>query len=285
VRIDLHSHSNASDGTETPAQLIERAAAAQLDVIALTDHDTFAGLDAAAAAAEQVGITLVPGAELSAASGGISVHILAYLVDRNHPELVAELDRSRAARLGRAERMVDLCIGLGARISWQQVRELAGDAPIGRPHIARALVAAGAVDSEAAAFGADWIGDRGRAYVHRHAIDAAGAVRLVGAAGGVAVFAHPGARVRGRVVGVDVIAELAAAGLAGLEVDHPDHDPPTRLRLRGLAAELGLLVAGASDDHGRSSGYRLGSETTSVETYRALIAQASGAAPIGAQVG
>jgi predicted metal-dependent phosphoesterase TrpH len=284
VRIDLHSHSNASDGTETPAQLIRRAAA-RLDVIALTDHDTFGGLDAAAATAEQVGITLVPGAELSAASGGISVHILAYLVDRNHPELVAELVQSRAARLSRAERMVDLCIEQGARISWQQVRELAGDAPIGRPHIARALVAAGVVGSEAAAFGADWIGDRGRAYVHRYAIEAADAVRLVRAAGGVAVFAHPGARSRGRIVGADVIAGLAAAGLAGLEVDHPDHDPPTRVRLRALAAELGLLVTGASDDHGQSSGYRLGSETTAVETYRALVARASGAAPIGAQVG
>jgi predicted metal-dependent phosphoesterase TrpH len=282
VRLDLHSHSNASDGTETPAQLIRRAAAAKLDVIALTDHDTFGGLDAAAATAEQVGITLVPGAELSAASGGTSVHILAYLVDRNHPELVAEIHRSRAARLSRAERMVALCIQLGARISWQQVRELAGDAPIGRPHIARALVAAGAVGSEAAAFGPDWIGDRGRAYVHRYAIDAADAVRLVQAAGGVAVFAHPGARLRGRIVGADVIAELAAVGLAGLEVDHPDHDPPTRVRLRRLAAELGLLVTGASDDHGRSSGYRLGSETTTVETYRALVAQASGAVPIGA---
>ena len=275
MRIDLHSHSTASDGTETPAQLINRAAATELDVIALTDHDTFAGLDAAAAAAKQVGITLVPGAELSAASGGISVHILAYLVDRGHPELIAELDRSRAARLSRAERMVELCIELGARISWQQVRDLAGDAPIGRPHIARALVAAGAVDSEAAAFGSDWIGDRGRAYVHRYAIDAADAVRLVRAAGGVAVFAHPGASLRGRIVGADVIAKLAAAGLAGLEVDHPDHDQPTRARLRALAAELGLLVTGASDDHGRSSGYRLGSETTSVETYRELVAQAT----------
>jgi len=282
VRIDLHSHSNASDGTETPAQLITRAAAAKLDVIALTDHDTFAGLDAAAATAEQVGITLIPGVELSAGSGGISVHILAYLVDRNHPDLVAELDRSRAARFGRAERMVDRCVELGAGISWQQVRELAGDAPIGRPHIARALVAAGAVRSEADAFGPDWIGDRGRAYVHRYAIDPADSVRLVRAAGGVAVFAHPGARLRGRTVGDHVIAELAAAGLAGLEIDHPDHDPATRARLRALAAELGLLVTGASDDHGRSSGYRLGTETTTVENYRALVAQASGAAPIGA---
>lgn len=282
MRIDLHSHSNASDGTEPPAQLIARAAAAKLDVVALTDHDTFAGLDAAAAAAEQVGITLVPGAELSAGSGGISVHILAYLVDRNHPGLAAELDRSRAARFGRAERMVARCVELGARISWPQVRELAGDAPIGRPHIARALVAAGTVRSEADAFGPDWIGDRGRAYVHRYAIDAADAVRLVRAAGGVAVFAHPGARLRGRIVGDQVIAELAAAGLAGLEIDHPDHDPATRARLRALAADLGLLVTGASDDHGRSSGYRLGTETTTVENYRALVAQATGAAPIEA---
>ncbi|HKE52964.1 MAG TPA: PHP domain-containing protein [Actinomycetes bacterium] len=285
MRIDLHSHSSASDGTESPAELITRAAAAKLDVIALTDHDTFAGLDAAAATAEQVGITLVPGAELSAAAGGTSVHILAYLVDRDHPELVAELDRSRAARFGRAERMVARSIELGARISWSQVRELAGDAPIGRPHIARALVASGVVRSEADAFGPDWIGDRGRAYVHRDAIDAADAIRLVRAAGGVAVFAHPGARQRGRIVGDDVIAKLAAAGLAGLEIDHPDHDPPTRARLRMLAADLGLLGTGASDDHGRASGYRLGSETTSVEAYRALIARASGATPIGAPSG
>lgn len=282
MRIDLHSHSSASDGTDAPAQLIRRAVAAELDVIALTDHDTFAGIDAAAAAAEQVGVTLVPGAEMSAASGGISVHILAYLVDRDHPDLVAELARSTAERLGRAERMVQLAVELGAPISWRQVRELAGAAPIGRPHVARALVAAGVVGSVPEAFGPDWIGDGGRAYVYRYATDAVDTVRLVRAAGGVAVFAHPAARLRGPIVSDDVIAELAAAGLAGIEVDHPDHDPPARARLRALAADLGLLVTGASDDHGTSTGHRLGCETTAPESYRALIAQASGAAPIGA---
>jgi len=283
VRIDLHSHSNASDGTDSPEQLIGYAVAAGLDVVALTDHDTFAGIDAAAAAAERSGITLIPGAELSAAYGETSVHILAYLVDRTHPELALALERARTERFTRGERMVARSVELGAPITWAQVQALAGAAPVGRPHIARALVAAGVVESEADAFSPDWIGHRGRAYVHRRATAAVDAVRLIRAAGGVAVFAHPGAYDRGRVVPDEVIVELAAAGLAGLEVDHPDHDPPTRDRLRALAAELALLVTGSSDDHGAATGHRLGCETTAPDTYQALVGLASGATPLGAR--
>jgi predicted metal-dependent phosphoesterase TrpH len=279
VRIDLHAHSNRSDGTDPPALVMRRARAAGLDVVALTDHDTVDG-HAAAAAALPPGLTLVPGAEVSCAVDGVSVHVLGYLFDPGFPELAAELDLLRTDRSRRGAEMVARLRGLGAEVTFERVLELAAGGSVGRPHVARALVEAGVVPDVGAAFTDEWIGSAGRAYVDKYALDPFRAVSLIKAAGGVAVFAHPGAAKRGRVVDVGVIESLAAAGLAGVEVDHPDHPADVRSSLRSLAASLGLLVTGSSDDHGSITGNRLGCETTAPAVWAALRERATGAVPV-----
>ncbi|MEV4069756.1 PHP domain-containing protein [Nonomuraea fuscirosea] len=279
MRIDLHSHSSASDGTQPPSDVVRRARERGLDVLALTDHDTVAG-HASAAGALPAGLTLVPGMELSCRRGGRSIHLLAYLFDPREPELLAECARIRRAREERARLTVERLVELGVAVTWEQVAELAAGAPVGRPHIARAMVAAGAVAEPALAFTPEWIGAGGRAHVSRYALDPEHAVRLVRAAGGVPVLAHPKAERRGEAVPDEWIAELAAAGLFGVEADHLDHDEAARRHVRGLAGELGLAVTGSSDDHGELTGHRLGSETTDPEVYEHLVATATGAAPI-----
>jgi predicted metal-dependent phosphoesterase TrpH len=285
VRIDLHAHSNASDGTDSPADVVRRAAAAGIDVLALTDHDTVAGIDDAMGALPP-GLALVAGSEISCAAvaGGsrTSVHLLAYLFDRDEPELAAELARLRTDRERRGRAMVERINELGASLGWEAVTAIARDAPIGRPHIAQALVAQGAVASFEDAFSSDWIGNGGRAYVPKHALEPALAVRLVRAAGGVAVLAHPGVGKRGSALADAQIAALAAEGLFGLEVDHPDHDDETRARLCLLAGDLGLVMTGSSDDHGSLTGHRLGCETTSEPAYDAIVDTATGAQPVRA---
>ncbi|MGW3629041.1 PHP domain-containing protein [Streptomyces sp. NPDC005122] len=279
MRIDLHAHSNASDGTDSPADLVRNAAAAGLDVVALTDHDTTRG-HAAAAAALPEGLTLVAGAELSCRLDGISMHLLAYLFDPAEPELLAERELIRDDRVPRARSMVAKLRELGVPVTWEQVARIAGDGSVGRPHIASALVELGVVDTVSEAFGGDWLADGGRVFVPRHETDPFAAIRLVKAAGGVTVFAHPAAVKRGRTVPEAVIAELATAGLDGIEVDHMDHEPATRARLRGLAAEVGLLVTGSSDYHGGRKTCVLGEYTTDPEVYGEITRRATGAFPV-----
>ena len=272
MRIDLHVHSSASDGTDPPAEVMRRAALAGLDVVALTDHDTVAGLPEARAAAGPV--ALLPGMELSCRLEGRSVHMLAYLFDPDQPELAAELARIRDDRVLRARAMVDKLADLGVDISWEQVAAIAGEAVVGRPHIARAMAASGAIASPGEAFTRDWIADGGRAYVDRYALDPVRAIGLVRAAGGVAVLAHPRAG-RDTWVTDQQITRLAAAGLAGVEVFHPDQSDAERARLLALASDLSLAATGGSDDHGSLTDYRLGSETTPANAYHALIARAA----------
>jgi predicted metal-dependent phosphoesterase TrpH len=273
VRIDLHAHSTASDGTDRPAEVMRRARAAGLDVIALTDHDTLAG-HAEARSALPPGLTLVPGLELSCALAGRSVHLLAYHTDPAHPGLAGELRAITTDRLRRAREMVARLAALGVAISWEQVAEIAGDGVVGRPHIARALVSAGAITSPPQAFGPEWIGEGGRAYVSRYALAPDRAISLIRSAGGVSVLAHPGASSRGAAIGDQDIERLAEAGLDGLEVAHPDHDHAKRLRLRELAATLDLVPAGGSDDHGSLTGHRLGCETVAPDDYQRLMSRA-----------
>jgi 3',5'-nucleoside bisphosphate phosphatase len=279
VRIDLHAHSTASDGTDAPDVVMRTARAAGLDVVALTDHDTVAGL-AAASAALPPGLTLVPGAEISCAWEGASLHLLGYLFDASYPALAAELDLLRTDRTRRAEEMVARLRGLGAEVSYDRVLALAAGGAVGRPHVARAMVEAGVVADVAAAFTSEWIGADGRAYVDKYTLDPRRAVSLVNDAGGVAVFAHPGFTKRGRGFGPEVVELLADAGLAGIEVDHPDHEPPVRESLRSLAAGLGLLVTGSSDDHGSITGHRLGCCVTSADVWAELRSRATGAVPV-----
>lgn len=279
MRIDLHCHSTASDGTDTPAELVRNAAAAGLDVVALTDHDTTRGY-AEAVAALPAGLTLVTGAELSCRLDGVGLHMLAYLFDPEEPELLRERELVRDDRVPRARAMVGNLQELGVPVTWEQVERIAAGGSVGRPHIATALVELGLVGSVSEAFTTDWLADGGRAYVEKHESDPFEMIRLVKAAGGVTVFAHPAASKRGQTVPESAIAELAAAGLDGIEVDHMDHEPATRDRLRGLAGELGLLPTGSSDYHGSRKTCVLGEFTTDPEIYGEITRRATGAFPV-----
>ncbi|MEU6574349.1 PHP domain-containing protein [Streptomyces sp. NPDC046805] len=279
MRIDLHCHSTASDGTDTPAELVRHAAAAGLDVVALTDHDTTRGYAAATAALPE-GLTLVTGAELSCRVDGVSMHLLAYLFDPEEPALLAERELVRDDRVPRAQAMIAKLNGLGVPVTWEQVERIAGGGSVGRPHVASALVELGVVATVSDAFTDEWLADGGRAFVEKHETDPFEAIRLVKSAGGVTVFAHPAAAKRGRTVPESTIAELAAAGLDGIEVDHMDHDTDTRARLRGLAKELGLLTTGSSDYHGSRKAVALGEYTTDPEVYGEIVRRATGAFPV-----
>lgn len=276
MKIDLHTHTTASDGTTPPEVLVRQAADAGLNVIALTDHDTTAGWDRAAAALPD-GLSLVRGAEISCSSDGISLHLLAYLFDPGSAPLAETMRALRESRVTRAEQMVRMLVAAGVPVSWEQVRELA-DGTVGRPHIAQALVQSGLVATVADAFTSEWIGTQGRYWGTKLEIDVVDAIGQVTEAGGVAVFAHPGASSRGRTVSDQTIADLAAAGLAGLEVDHPDHTPSTRERLRSLAGDLGLLSTGSSDFHGANKTVSLGEHLTAADAYEQLISGATGVA-------
>jgi 3',5'-nucleoside bisphosphate phosphatase len=280
MRADLHVHSNASDGTDAPAEVIRRAAGAGLDAVALTDHDTVAGHEQARRALPD-SLILVPGMELSCLLEDHSVHLLAYLFDPRHPELAAELTRIRDDRVLRAQAMVRRLAELGVDVSWDQVAAIAGAAVVGRPHIARAMAASGAIAEPREAFTSDWIADGGRAYVGRYALEPVHAIRLVQAAGGAAILAHPRAGLQWHVSDSQV-ARLAAVGLAGVEVFHPDQPDTERASLLALTHDLGLLASGGSDDHGALTGHRIGSEVAAADVYQNLIAMTSGAHPMHA---
>jgi predicted metal-dependent phosphoesterase TrpH len=271
MRIDLHCHSSVSDGTRPAAEMMRRARAAGLDVVALTDHDTQAGHDEARRTLPP-GLTLVPGMELSCRLDGHSVHMLAYYADPAHPGLAAECAAIVTDRVRRGQAMVERLRALGVAISWEQVEAVAGGGVVGRPHIARAMAGAGVIGHPADAFTPQWIGAGGRAYVSRYALDPVRAIDLVRAAGGVTVLAHPGALSRGWTIPDDVVARLAAAGLAGLEVAHPDHGEAERLRLAALARTLGLVASGGSDDHGALTHDRIGCETIEPDEFERLTA-------------
>ena len=280
VAIDLHTHSAASDGTEAPAVVVRRAAEAGLTTVALTDHDTTLGWAEASDAARLLGIRLVPGIEVSCSRRGKSIHLLAYLPDPDHPELAAELARARVSRATRLDRMVALMAADGIPVTLESVRaEVEEGATAGRPHIADALVTAGVIEHRDEAF-ARWLGNDSRYYVSHYAPDPVRAVGLVRAAGGVPVIAHPWSGTRGRVVGDALVEELADAGLAGLEVNHRDHDEDAVRHLSALAGSLGLLVTGSSDYHGEGKLNRLGEHTTDPAVLEAIEAMASGTAVV-----
>jgi 3',5'-nucleoside bisphosphate phosphatase len=275
-RIDLHTHSTASDGTDRPAELVAVAAAAGVDVLAITDHDTTAGW-AEAAAALRPGMRLLRGAEFSCVSPtgrgdrDVAVHLLGYQFDPEHPTIVAEQARLRAERVDRLRRMTEKMAADGYPVDPETVFALLPEgASAGRPHLARALVSAGVVDSVTEAF-TTLLYNGSPYFVPKTDTPVRAAIDMVRAAGGVAVFAHPLARTRGRVVEPTVIAELADAGLAGVEVDHPDHAPDDRALLRRLAAETGLVVTGSSDYHGTNKDTPIALETTDVEALEQLL--------------
>ncbi|MCH6469551.1 PHP domain-containing protein [Sinomonas terrae] len=277
MRIDLHAHSSVSDGTDTPTGLVAAARAAGLDAVAITDHDSTGGWAEATDAARALGITLVPGMEVSCRTPeGISVHVLSYLQDPHHEGLLDEITKAKDARLSRAEHMVSL-LAEDYPLSWDDVtHHVAPGATVGRPHIADALVAAGIVEDRSEAF-ATILSSRSRYFVQHYAPEPALAVELVRAAGGVPVFAHPVAEARGRTVGEATYHDMIDAGLAGLEVYHRDNPEARRPFLLELAERNGLFVTGSSDYHGLGKVNQLGENTTSVEVLGEIERQARGA--------
>ena len=272
MRIDLHTHSSVSDGTDTPDALVRNAAAVGLDVIALTDHDTFDGWVAAIAAGHEHGIAVIGGVEVSSSLGGAGVHVLGYLPDPSYEPLVAELERIRTHRASRLAAIIDRLATIGVQVTEQDVLAVASRASsLGRPHVADALVARGYVRDRGEAF-TNWLAEGGPAYVPKYSPSTPDAIALVRRAGGVAVLAHPWGRSSRRVLTPTAIEELARAGLAGIEVDHDDHSGADRAELRALAADLGLIVTGSSDHHGTGKvGHELGRNTTAPEEYERLL--------------
>ncbi|WP_114560268.1 PHP domain-containing protein [Desertihabitans aurantiacus] len=266
--IDLHTHSSVSDGTDSPAGLVTKAARQGLDVLALTDHDTFAGLDEAGRTAAEVGIELLRGIEMSTQRNGHSVHLLGYGAREDDPALGAELTRVRAGRDDRLGPLLDRLAELGMPLTEAEVLVHVGQSPsIGRPHVADAMVAAGYVADRAEAFDR-FLADGGPAHVPRYATPLGRAIALLRGAGAVTVIAHPWGRDRERQLPAEVLVELVDQGLDGIEVDHFDHRPDQRERLRALADRAGLLVTGSSDHHGLGKvDHELARHTTAPEVY------------------
>ena len=273
--IDLHVHTNHSDGTFTPHEAVALASRLGLDAVAITDHDTTSALAQASAVGQELGVQVVPGIEFSTVYAGEGVHVLCYHMDPADPELVAELQRLRDDRERRGDQMVENLVQLGYPVRFERVRQIAGDAPIIRPHIAQAMVEAGIVPTLKDAFTEEFIGSDGRAYVEKHALHPLDALLLIHAAGGVCVLAHPGTFRETKPVPVTLIEELAAAGLDGIEASHPEHTEEVEARYITLAGSLGLLYTGASDCHGtRYDPVRMGMRSTTPEQFERLEARA-----------
>ncbi|HPT94768.1 MAG TPA: PHP domain-containing protein [Microbacteriaceae bacterium] len=272
-------HSSQSDGTEPPAEVVAAAHRFGMRTMALTDHDTTSGWAEAGDAARALGVTFIPGMELSAAHEGRSVHILAYLIDPEHAGLRRATDRIRDSRIGRAEAMVKN-IGRDYDFTWDDVLAQTTDgATVGRPHIADALVARGYAHDRSAAFNEILHPARGY-FVSHYAPDPATAVSLINEAGGVAVIAHPVPAGRGRMLPMGVLRELIGLGLGGFEIGHRENTDEGKRTLRQLAREHDLIVTGSSDYHGTGKPNQPGEFTTTDEMVERIIAQATGSAPV-----
>ncbi|HKY57001.1 MAG TPA: PHP domain-containing protein [Aeromicrobium sp.] len=273
MSIDLHTHSNRSDGTDSPTELVENAKAIGLDIVALTDHDTAVGWDEAEEAAERVGIRLVKGMEVSTELAGRSVHLLAYGLDREHAGLIGELEKVIESRTGRIPKFIEKFRLMGIEVTEEEILAKVGDADaVGRPHIADVLVERGIVATRDEAFDS-LLSPGGGLYVGRYSIALPSAIELVKAAGGKAVLAHPWSRGSHKVLTPEVIAGLVEHGLDGIEVNHADHDAEARVTLHQIAKENDLIVTGSSDYHGsgKSSDFRLGANTTDPAEFERLI--------------
>lgn len=279
MRIDLHTHSRVSDGTQTPTELVHAAVAAGLDVLAITDHDTAQSWPEAARAAGEVGLTLVRGMEITTLHDGYAVHLLAYLPDPTYPPLRAMLERILEGRSARVPAMIAKLRALGIDIDVADVQRVSpATTATGRPHVADALVDLGAVGDRTQAF-RRYLNAGRPAHVERYAAPLTEALRVVGGAGGVSVVAHPWGRHGHDRPDAETISALVDLGLAGIEVDHQDHDDVARTRLRGIATDLGLVVTGSSDHHGTGKiDHELGCQTTAPEQLERLVALASAAA-------
>ena len=268
--IDLHTHTSYSDGTDTPAQLINKALAAGISIIGLTDHDSISGWQEATDAL-RTGISLVPGAEISCQTpDGISVHILGLLFDSNNSELMSTLEKTRENRHGRMGKIIARINEAGIDITMDDVLEQLSDgATLGRPHLADALVKKGIVSSRDEAF-TQMLHNNSKYYVSHYSPTPEVAIKLIKAAGGVSVIAHPMASHRGRTISLETFGSIIQAGLDGIEVDHRDHSPEEKSQLIKLANESNLVMTGASDYHGNGKLNTLGEYTTRPEQWEKL---------------
>lgn len=277
-RVDLHAHTTASDGTLSPTALVELAARKGLAALAITDHDSLAGLDEARTAGARLGVEIIIGLELSISHAASDVHLLAYFVDPAEPQLAARLARFREVRASRGDAIVEKLRALGVDISAEDVRRHAGKGAVGRPHVARALVEKRIVATVQEAF-EKWLGDDRPAFIPKEKLDAREAIALVHGARGLAVLAHPG--LLPEETRYKILRDLAALGLDGVEVEHSRHSSEERRRLKQIAAELDLLTTGGSDFHGENKpdvdlGYGVGGNVrVTVQTLDVLRARAS----------
>ncbi len=281
MSFDLHTHSTVSDGTEPPAHVVAEAARAGLAGIALTDHDSNAGWEEARTAAQEHGLAFIPGMEISSKTDSASVHMLSYLHDPAEP---AMLKINAATRGGRVERAKRICERLAEDfpISWELVLEqVTGEASIGRPHLADALVAAGVVESRTEAF-QRYLHKGSRYYVGQDNPHPTEVVQRVRAAGGVPIIAHAMAGARGNTLSMAELEELVDAGMLGVEVYHRDNPPQGQQLLLDLARRRDLIVTGSSDYHGvTGKPNRLGEHTTDPEQVARILAAGTGSAGSG----
>ena len=273
--IDLHTHTNFSDGTDSPTQLINKALAAGISVLGLTDHDSISGWQEAITALRP-GISLVPGAEISCqTSDGISVHILGLLFDSENLELMGTMQATRENRHGRMAKIITRLNEAGIDISMQDVLDqLAEGATLGRPHLADALVKKGVVASRDEAF-TQMLHNKSKYYVSHYSPLPEVAIKMIKAAGGVSVIAHPMASHRGRTISLETFGSLIDTGLDGVEVDHRDHSPDEKTQLIELAKQNDLVMTGASDYHGNGKLNQLGEYVTMPEQWERLEARAN----------
>ena len=273
--IDLHTHTNFSDGTDSPTQLINKALAAGISILGLTDHDSISGWQEAITVL-RLGISLVPGSEISCqTSDGISVHILGLLFDSENLELMGTMQATRENRHGRMAKIITRLNEAGIDISMQDVLDqLAEGATLGRPHLADALVKKGVVASRDEAF-TQMLHNKSKYYVSHYSPLPEVAIKMIKAAGGVSVIAHPMASHRGRTISLETFGSLIDAGLDGVEVDHRDHSPDEKTQLIELAKQNDLVMTGASDYHGNGKLNQLGEYVTMPEQWERLEARAN----------
>ena len=270
MKIDLHTHTTYSDGTDNPSELINKALAAGITIIGLTDHDSISGWQEATNALRP-GISLVPGAEISCQTlDGISVHILGLLFDSSNSELMNTLKKTRENRHSRMEKIIARINEAGIEITMNDVlAQLSDGATLGRPHLADALVKKGVVASRDEAF-TQMLHNNSKYYVSHYSPTPETAIALIKAAGGVSVIAHPMASHRGRTISLETFGSLIDSGLDGIEVDHRDHSPAEKIELISLASGSNLVMTGASDYHGNGKLNSLAEYTTNPEQWEKL---------------
>ena len=280
-RIDLHTHSNESDGTDRPGELVEKAIVAGVTHLAVTDHDSITGWSEALARRDD-SISLILGAEISCqTSEALSVHMLGLLFDPENQPLRSAMEQTRTNRVTRMERIVTRLQEAGIEITIADVyAELSEGATLGRPHLADAMVKKGIVSDRSEAF-ERYLHNRSKFYIPDASPTPEIAIGLIKEAGGVAVIAHPFASLRGRIISPEYLESLVDAGLDGIEIDHRDHNEGERDALREMVRRFGLIATGGSDYHGTGKVNKLAENTTDMAQLERIITRATGFAPVG----